>query len=256
MRAIDLNSDLGESFGAWSMGDDAAILEVVSSANVACGFHAGDPAGILHTLQAAAARDVAVGAHVAYPDLVGFGRRNMDVPAEQLTADVIYQIGALQGLARSAGTTVTYVKPHGALYNTIAGDPVQAAAVIQAILRIDPQLKLVCLANSKLLGWARDAGLACVSEAFADRAYTAQGTLVSRSRPGAVLHDVELITERMLRLVRDGVIEAEDGSLIELEADSICVHGDSPGAVNIAHALKQRLLEAGVNIRAFTRGQP
>lgn len=256
MRAIDLNSDLGESFGAWSMGDDAAILEVVSSANVACGFHAGDPAGILRTLEAAAARDVAVGAHVAYPDLVGFGRRNMDVPAEQLTADVIYQIGALQGLARSAGTTVTYVKPHGALYNTIAGDPVQAAAVIQAILRIDPQLKLVCLANSKLLGWARDAGLSCVSEAFADRAYTAQGTLVSRSRPGAVLHDVELITERMLRLVRDGLIEAEDGSLIELEADSICVHGDSPGAVNIAHALKQRLLEAGVNIRAFTRGQP
>ncbi|WP_122584336.1 LamB/YcsF family protein [Pseudomonas viridiflava] len=256
MRAIDLNSDLGESFGAWSMGDDAAILEVVSSANVACGFHAGDPAGILRTLEAAAARDVAVGAHVAYPDLVGFGRRNMDVPAEQLTADVIYQIGALQGLARSAGTTVTYVKPHGALYNTIAGDPVQAAAVIQAILRIDPQLKLVCLANSKLLGWARDAGLTCVSEAFADRAYTAQGTLVSRSRPGSVLHDVELITARMLRLVRDGVIEAEDGSLIELEADSICVHGDSPGAVNIAHALKQRLLEAGVNIRAFTRGQP
>ncbi|QXG49317.1 LamB/YcsF family protein [Pseudomonas viridiflava] len=256
MRAIDLNSDLGESFGAWSMGDDAAILEVVSSANVACGFHAGDPAGILRTLEAAAARDVAVGAHVAYPDLVGFGRRNMDVPAEQLTADVIYQIGALQGLARSAGTTVTYVKPHGALYNTIAGDPVQAAAVIQAILRIDPQLKLVCLANSKLLGWARDAGLTCVSEAFADRAYTAQGMLVSRSHPGAVLHDVELITERMLRLVRDGVIEAEDGSLIELEADSICVHGDSPGAVNIAHALKQRLLEAGVNIRAFTRGQP
>ncbi|WP_122434050.1 LamB/YcsF family protein [Pseudomonas viridiflava] len=256
MRAIDLNSDLGESFGAWSMGDDAAILEVVSSANVACGFHAGDPAGILRTLEAAAARDVAVGAHVAYPDLVGFGRRNMDVPAEQLTADVIYQIGALQGLARSAGTTVTYVKPHGALYNTIAGDPVQAAAVIQAILRIDPQLKLVCLANSKLLGWARDAGLTCVSEAFADRAYTAKGTLVSRSRPGAVLHDVELITARMLRLVRDGVIEAEDGSLIELEADSICVHGDSPGAVNIAHALKQRLLEAGVNIRAFTRGQP
>ncbi|WP_122532603.1 LamB/YcsF family protein [Pseudomonas viridiflava] len=256
MRAIDLNSDLGESFGAWSMGDDAAILEVVSSANVACGFHAGDPAGILRTLKAAAARDVAVGAHVAYPDLVGFGRRNMDVPADQLTADVIYQIGALQGLARSAGTTVTYVKPHGALYNTIAGDPVQAAAVIQAILRIDPQLKLVCLANSKLLGWARDAGLSCVSEAFADRAYTAQGTLVSRSHPGAVLHDVELITERMLRLVRDGVIEAEDGSLIELEADSICVHGDSPGAVNIAHALKQRLLEAGVNIRAFTRGQP
>ncbi|KPX98131.1 hypothetical protein ALO63_05210, partial [Pseudomonas amygdali pv. mori] len=168
MPAIDLNSDLGESFGAWSMGDDEAILDVVSSANVACGFHAGDPAGILRTLEAAAARGVAIGAHVAYPDLAGFGRRNMDIPSDQLTADVIYQIGALQGLARSAGTSVTYVKPHGALYNTIAGDQRQAAAVIQALLRIDPALKLVCLANSPLLGWAREAGLACVAEAFAD----------------------------------------------------------------------------------------
>ncbi|WP_449431482.1 LamB/YcsF family protein [Pseudomonas putida] len=251
MPAIDLNSDLGESFGAWSMGDDAAMLEVVTSANVACGFHAGDPAGILRTLQAAAERGVAIGAHVSYPDLVGFGRRNMAVPAEQLSADVIYQIGALQGLARSAGTKVSYVKPHGALYNTIAGDPVQAAAVIQALLRIDPQLKLVCLANSPLLDWAREAGLACVAEAFADRAYTAQGTLVSRNRPGAVLHDGELIAQRMLRLVREGVIEAEDGQLISLQADSICVHGDSPDAVGIARAVKQRLLEAGTTLRAF-----
>ncbi|MFJ4142406.1 LamB/YcsF family protein [Pseudomonas sp. NPDC089734] len=252
MRSIDLNSDLGESFGAWSMGDDAAVLEIVSSANVACGFHAGDPAGILRTLEAAAARGVAIGAHVAYPDLVGFGRRNMDVPSGQLTADVIYQIGALQGLARSVGTRVSYVKPHGALYNTIAGEPRQAAAVIQALLRIDPQLKLVCLANSPLLGWAREAGLPCVAEAFADRAYTAEGTLVSRSRPGAVLHDPELIAQRMLRLVRDGVIEAEDGSLINLEADSICVHGDNHDAVAIARNLKTRLLEAGVTISAFT----
>ncbi len=252
MRTIDLNSDLGESFGAWSMGDDAAILEVVSSANVACGFHAGDPAGILRTLEAAAARGVAVGAHVAYPDLVGFGRRNMDVPAEQLTADVIYQIGALQGLARSAGTQVSYVKPHGALYNTIAGDAKQAAAVIQAILRIDPTLKLVCLANSSLLGWARDAGLSCVSEAFADRAYTSAGTLVSRSKAGAVLHDPELIAQRMLRLVHEGVIETENGELIHLEADSICVHGDSPDAVGIARALRKHLLEADITIRAFT----
>ncbi|RMQ49785.1 hypothetical protein ALQ04_01326 [Pseudomonas cichorii] len=251
MRSIDLNSDLGESFGAWSMGDDAAVLEIVSSANVACGFHAGDPAGILRTLEAAAARGVAIGAHVAYPDLVGFGRRNMDVPSEQLTADVIYQIGALQGLARSVGTRVSYVKPHGALYNTIAGDPRQAAAVIQALLRIDPQLKLVCLANSPLIDWAREAGLSCVAEAFADRAYTAAGTLVSRSRPGAVLHDPQLIAERMLRLVRDGVIEAEDGSLIRLEADSICVHGDNHDAVAIARNLKACLLDAGVTIRSF-----
>lgn len=252
MRSIDLNSDLGESFGAWSMGDDAAILEVVSSANVACGFHAGDPLGILHTLETAAARGVAIGAHVAYPDLVGFGRRNMDIPAEQLRADVIYQIGALMGLARSAGTRVSYVKPHGALYNTIAHDRTQADAVIQAVLRIDPQLKLVCLANSPLLDWAREAGLSCVAEAFADRAYTAQGTLVSRSRPGAVLHDPELIAQRMLRLVREGVIEAEDGQVISLQAESICVHGDSPDAVNIARDLKTRLLEAGVTLRAFS----
>lgn len=252
MPAIDLNSDLGESFGAWSMGDDVAMLDIVTSANVACGFHAGDPAGILSTLEAAATRGVAVGAHVSYPDLVGFGRRNMAVPPEQLCADVIYQIGALQGLARCAGTRVSYVKPHGALYNTIAQDPVQAAAVIQAVLRIDPQLKLVCLANSPLIGWATQAGLTCVAEAFADRAYTAQGTLVSRSRPGAVLHDAELIAQRMLRLVREGLIEAEDGQIISLRADSICVHGDSPDAVGIARTVKSRLLEAGTTLHAFT----
>lgn len=256
MRAIDLNSDLGESFGAWSMGDDTTILEVVSSANVACGFHAGDPAGILRTLKAAAARGVAIGAHVAYPDLVGFGRRNMDIPAEQLTADVIYQIGALQGLARSVGARVSYVKPHGALYNTIAGDPKQAAAVIEALLRVDPALKLVCLANSPLLGWAAEAGLSCVAEAFADRAYTSEGTLVSRSRPGAVLHDAGLIARRMLRLVNEGVIESVDGRVIELQADSICVHGDSPDAVTIARSLKDCLHTAGVKIRAFTQAQP
>ncbi|KGK28110.1 LamB/YcsF family protein [compost metagenome] len=252
MRAIDLNSDLGESFGAWSMGDDAAMLEIVTSANVACGFHAGDPLGILRTLEAASHRGVAIGAHVSYPDLVGFGRRNMAVAPEQLTADVIYQIGALQALAGTVGARVTYVKPHGALYNTIAGDQAQASAVIDALLRVDPELKLVCLANSPLIGWAREAGLNCVAEAFADRAYTAQGTLVSRNRPGAVLHDVELIAQRMVRLAREGVIETEDGQLINLQADSICVHGDSPDAVGIARAVKTRLLDAGAQLRAFT----
>ncbi|MEJ5863220.1 5-oxoprolinase subunit PxpA [Pseudomonas farsensis] len=252
MPAIDLNSDLGESYGAWTMGNDAAMLDIVTSANVACGFHAGDPAGILATVQAAAARGVAIGAHVSYPDLIGFGRRNMAVPAAQLSADVVYQIGALQGLARSVGAQVSYVKPHGALYNTIALDPVQAGAVIQALLRIDPQLKLVCLANSPLLGWARQAGLSCVAEAFADRAYTAHGTLVPRTHPGAVLHDADLIAQRMLRLVRDGVIEAEDGQLIKLQAESICVHGDNPQAVDIARTVKHRLLEAGTELRAFS----
>ena len=209
---IDLNSDLGESLGGWRMGDDAAMLDIVSSANVACGFHAGDPAGILETLKAARARAAIVGAHVSYPDLVGFGRRNMDVASADLVAGVIYQIGALQGLARVAGTEVRYVKPHGALYNTIAHDRRQATDVITAMRAIDPSLVLVALAGSPLIDWARDAGLTVVAEAFADRGYTPEGTLVSRRDPGAVLHDVDQIAARMLMLVREGVVEAVDGS--------------------------------------------
>ena len=252
MSVIDLNSDLGESLGAWTMGDDAAMLEIVSSANVACGFHAGDAAGILQTLRAAAARGVVVGAHVAYPDLAGFGRRNMDVASSDLVADVIYQIGALQGLAQAAGTVVKYVKPHGALYNTIAQDKRQATDVINAIKAIDSSLVLMALAGSPLIAWARDAGLTVVAEAFADRGYTPQGALVSRREKGAVLHDEKLIAERMLKLVRDGVIEAVDGSLVRVEADSICVHGDSPGAVAIARQLRQRFEQEGVKIASFT----
>lgn len=248
---MDLNSDLGESFGAWTMGDDAAMLDIVSSANVACGFHAGDAAGILSTLKAAKARNVVVGAHVAYRDLTGFGRRNMDVASGDLVADVIYQIGALQGLARAAGTTVQYVKPHGALYNTIAQDKRQAMDVINAIKSIDPKLVLMALAGAPLIGWARDAGLTVVAEAFADRGYTPQGALVSRREPGAVLHDATLIAQRMLTLVREGVIEAVDGSLVPVEADSICVHGDSPGAVAIARNIRQRFEQEGVLIASF-----
>ena len=248
---MDLNSDLGESFGAWSMGDDAAMLDIVSSANVACGFHAGDAAGILATLQAAKVRNVVIGAHVAYRDLAGFGRRNMDVASNDLVADVIYQIGALQGLARAVGTTVKYVKPHGALYNTIAQDKRQATDVINAIKAIDPSLVLMALAGAPLIGWARDAGLTVVAEAFADRGYTPQGALVSRREPGAVLHDENLIAQRMLTLVRDGVIEAVDGSMVRVEAESICVHGDSPGAVAIARALRKQFEQEGVQITSF-----
>ncbi|EER60380.1 LamB/YcsF family protein [Acidovorax delafieldii 2AN] len=248
---IDLNSDLGESLGAWRMGDDAAMLDIVSSANVACGFHAGDAAGILSTLKAAQARGVTVGAHVAYPDLAGFGRRAMDVASADLVADVIYQIGALQGLATAAGTTVRYVKPHGALYNTIAQDKRQAQDVITAIRAIDPSLVLVALAGSPLVQWARDAGLRVVSEAFADRAYTPQGALVSRRDKGAVLHDAEQIAKRMVRLVQEGVIEAIDGSTVHIEADSICVHGDSPGAVAIARELRTRFVQEGITIASF-----
>jgi UPF0271 protein len=248
---MDLNSDLGESFGAWRMGDDDAMLDIVTSANVACGFLAGDPAGMLDTLRAAAARGVAIGAHVAYPDLAGFGRRNMDPSSRELVADVIYQIGALQGLAAAAGTRVTYVKPHGALYNTIARDERQAADVIAALRALDPGLVLMGLAGSPLLDWARAGGLRVVAEAFADRAYTPDGALVSRREAGAVLHDPDLVAERMLDLVRTGEITAIDGSHVRLQADSICVHGDSPGAVAMARAVRQRLESSGVSLAPF-----
>ncbi len=251
MPTIDLNSDLGESFGQWSMGDDAAMLDIVTSANVACGFHAGDPAGILRTLKAAAAKGVIIGAHVAYPDLVGFGRRNMDIASDELTADVIYQIGALQALATAAGTAVRYVKPHGALYNTIAHDTRQALAVITAIRAVDARLVLVALAGSPLIELARREGLTCIAEAFADRAYTPQGTLVSRREAGAVLHDAEQVAQRMLRLVRTGEVEAIDGSVTRIEADSICVHGDSPGAIQMAREVRQLLEQSGVSLQSF-----
>lgn len=253
MSTIDLNSDLGESFGAWTIGDDSAMLDIVSSANVACGFHAGDPAGILKTLTAAKARNVAIGAHVGYRDLAGFGRRNMDPTSEELLGDVIYQIGALQGLAKAAGTEVRYVKPHGALYNTIAYDARQAADVIAAIKRIDPHLVLVALAGSPLIDQARAEGLAVVAEAFADRAYTSKGELVSRREKGAVLHDPADVAERMLKLVSTGFLTSIDGVETRVDAQSICVHGDSPDAVAIARTLRDRLESAGQAIRAFTR---
>ena len=251
MKTIDLNSDLGESYGAWRMGDDAAMLEVVSSANVACGFHAGDPAGILRTVKAAAHRGVAIGAHVSYPDLAGFGRRDMDIAPADLTADVVYQIGALSGLAAAVGSKVRYVKPHGALYNRIAVDAVQGAAVIAALKAVDPTLVLMGLAGAPILDQARAAGLAVVAEAYADRAYTPAGHLVPRREAGAVLHDVPLIAARMVRLATEGVVEAIDGSVIRIDAQSICVHGDSPGAVAIAREVRGRLEAAGIAIAPF-----
>ncbi|MCA1370459.1 LamB/YcsF family protein [Bradyrhizobium sp. BRP14] len=251
MTAIDLNSDLGESYGAWRMGDDEAMLSIVSSANVACGFHAGDPAGILKTVKAAAERGVSIGAHVSYPDRVGCGRRDIDVTSPELVADVIYQIGALKGIAAAAGMQVRYVKPHGALYNRIATDAKQGAAVIEAIKAVDPSLVLMGLANAPILDLAGKAGLNVVAEAFADRAYTREGHLVSRRQPGAVLHDPAAIAQRMLRLAKDGTIEAIDGSVIRIDAKSICVHGDSPDAVAIAREIRRTFEAEGIAIRSF-----
>ena len=243
---IDLNSDLGESYGAWRMGDDAAMLAIVSSANIACGFHAGDPAGILSVLKEAAKRGVSVGAHIGYRDLVGFGRRNLDPSSAELVGDTIYQIGALQGLAKAAGTLVRYVKPHGALYNTIANDTRQADDVIAAIKALDPSLALMALAGAPIVEQARAAGLTVVCEAFADRAYNADGSLVSRRMAGSVIHDPEAIAERMLRLVMEGRITAADGTDIELEAQSICVHGDTSAAVAKPPTIREKFATKGV----------
>ena len=249
--AIDLNSDLGEGFGVWTLGDDEALLDVVTSANVACGFHAGDPDILRRVCDIAAGRGVAIGAHVGYRDLAGFGRRDMDVEPQRLTNDVIYQIGALDGFARVAGTRVRYVKPHGALYNTAVHDQQQAAAVVEAIHLYDESLPVMGLPGSALLTAAGSAGLRTIGEAFADRSYTPDGTLVPRSQPGAVLHDPQQVAERMARLVTTGTVTAADGTDVTISAESICVHGDSPDAVKMAIAVRQALAAAGVDLRPF-----
>jgi 5-oxoprolinase (ATP-hydrolysing) subunit A len=249
--AVDLNSDLGEGFGPWPMGDDEAMLDVVTSANVACGFHAGDPRQMRNMCGWAAQRGIAIGAHVAYRDLPGFGRRFIDVAPDELTADVLYQLGALEGFARAAGARVRYVKPHGALYNTIVHHEQQAAAVVDAIVAYDPSLAVLCLSGSRFLALAEEAGLPVHTEAFADRAYTADGTLVPRREAGAVLTGPDRVAERCVAMVRDGRVEAIDGSIVEVAADSICVHGDTPGATALASAVRQALTDAGVTLRPF-----
>ncbi|WP_306366408.1 LamB/YcsF family protein [Nocardiopsis sp. CC223A] len=253
MSRIDLNSDLGEGFGRWELGDDRALLSIVTSANVACGFHAGDPLVLRRTTADAAARNVAVGAHVGYRDLAGFGRRFIDVPPAELTADVLYQMGALSAFTRLAGDRIRYVKPHGALYNTIVHHEQQAAAVVEAVRAFDPGLPVLGLPGSRFLHLAEKAGLPTYREAFADRAYTPEGTLVSRREPGAVLHDPAEIAERCLRIARREPVTAVDGSEILIEADSLCVHGDSPGAVAIARTVAERLRAAGVTPAPFAR---
>ena len=252
MAAVDLNADLGESFGAWRLGDDDAMLDLITSANIACGFHAGDPAGLLRVCRAAAERGVRIGAQVGYPDLAGFGRRYIDVAHDDLIADVIYQIGALQALARSVGAHVGYVKPHGALYNTIVTDTQQARAVAAAVAAVDTGLPVLGLAGSAFFAEARRLGLRTVTEGFADRAYLADATLVPRGQPGAVLHDATEIADRVEQMVTTGTITAVDGTRIELNVESICVHGDSPGATQIARAVRTRLQERGVTLEAFS----
>ena len=248
---VDLNSDLGEGFGIWKLGNDEALLDVVTSANVACGFHAGDPNILRRVCDVAVSRGVSIGAQVSYHDLAGFGRRSMDVDATSLTNDVIYQMGALDGFARIAGSSVRYVKPHGALYNRTVYDDDQAAAVVAAVAAYDPTLPLLGLPGSALLRRAEQAGLHTVTEAFADRGYTAEATLIPRSQPGALLDDPAAVAERMVQMLLTGRLRSVDGVDVSVSARSICVHGDSPGAVAMAVAVRKALAEAGVEIRSF-----
>ena len=252
MGTVDLNADLGEGFGMWELGDDEAMLDVVTSANVACGFHAGDPALLLRTCRTAVERGVRIGAQVSYHDLAGFGRRFIDVHPDELIAEIIYQIGALQALAQAAGGEVSYVKPHGALYNAIVNNHAQARAVAKAVHAVDPGLPVLGLSGSVFFAEAQELGLRTVPEAFADRAYRSDGQLVSRRERNAVLHDVVEIADRVSSMVTAGRVAAVDGSTIPVTVESVCVHGDSPGAVHIASTVRDRLVADGVELKAFT----
>ncbi|MFE3037937.1 LamB/YcsF family protein [Streptomyces canus] len=251
MTSIDLNADLGEGFGRWQLTDDEQLLSVVTSANVACGFHAGDAVTMRRVCELAAARGVRIGAQVSYRDLAGFGRRAMDVPSAELTAEVAYQIGALEVFARAAGTRVSYVKPHGALYNRAVHDEEQASAVVAGVLLADATLPVLGLPGSRLLEAAGKAGLEPVTEAFADRAYTDEGTLVPRGQEGAVITDPEAVVERSLGLARDRAVTARSGARIGVRARSLCLHGDTPGAVELARRVRERLESSGVRVEAF-----
>jgi UPF0271 protein len=251
VNLIDLNADLGEGFGRWTLTEDDALLDVVTSANVACGFHAGDPSIMRRVCERAAERGVRIGAQVSYRDLAGFGRRAIDVPPEELADEVTYQIGALDVFARTAGSRVAYVKPHGALYNRVVHDEDQAAAVIAGIRRADPALPVLGLPGSALHRAAAVAGSPIVTEAFADRSYTAAGTLVSRREPGAVLHDEEEVVARSVRLVCESAVVAITGQRVPVDARSLCVHGDTPSAARLARRIRTALSEAGAVVRPF-----
>ncbi|MFE0591565.1 LamB/YcsF family protein [Micromonospora echinospora] len=249
---MDLNADLGEGFGIWRLGDDEALLEVVTSANVACGFHGGDPSTMRRVCAAAAERGVAVGAQVGYRDLAGFGRRHIEYAFDELRDDITYQLGALEAFCRPYRTRVRYLKPHGALYHAAACQESQAAAVVAAISDHDPELPVLCPPGSVLAQLATGAGLRVVAEGFADRGYLANGTLVPRSAPGALVTDPQEIAERAVRMATERTVTTVDGSVVPCPVESICLHGDTPGAVHAAALVRAALIDAGVPLRPFT----
>jgi 5-oxoprolinase (ATP-hydrolysing) subunit A len=251
-RTIDLNSDMGEGFGAYRMGPDAELLQYVTSANVACGFHAGDPRTMDATVAGAVAAGVAIGAHVSYPDLAGFGRRHIRVSTDELITDVLYQIGALEAFCRRHGTAVRYVKAHGALYNDLADDEDLAGALAEAVVAYGGSLSVLALSGSPAVDVLEKAGVPVVREGFADRAYTPAGRLVSRKEAGSVITDTAVVADRGQRLALGQPVEAQGGGTLKVEADSICIHSDTPGSVALAAALRDSLATAGVEIRAFS----
>lgn len=248
MTAIDLNSDLGESFGPWTMGQDEALMSSITSANVACGFHAGDPTVMRRTIELARHYGVAVGAHPGFPDLVGFGRREMQASAHEVEDFVLYQVAALAGLAAAAGVKLQHVKAHGALYNMAARDRELAAAIARATAAVDGTLMLFGLPNSALLREAERAGLKGAAEVFADRAYEPDGSLASRRKAGSVIHDRDQVVARAVRMARDREVTATDGSTIRLHGDTICIHGDTPGAADLARQVRAALEAAGSRV--------
>ena len=243
---IDLNCDMGESFGMYRMGLDEEVIKYISSANIACGFHAGDPMWMQRTVRLAEEHGVAVGAHPSFPDLVGFGRRNVSATPEEAKADLVYQIGALQAFTRSK--RLQHVKPHGALYNRAVSDEALSLAICDAVLEVDPSMVLIALAGSRWVEIAKQKGLRVAREVFADRALNPDGTLVPRSSPGAVIHDVDEVVRRSLNMVALGRATAITGDEIEVQADSLCLHGDTPNAVDMASTLRRELEAAGVSV--------
>jgi UPF0271 protein len=250
MKSLDLNCDMGESFGAWRMGDDAAVLEYVSSVNLACGFHAGDPTTIRNTMAAARAHGVAVGAHPSLPDLQGFGRREMSIQPQEAYDLTLYQIGAVAAFARASGSVLHHVKPHGALYNMAAKNADLAAAITRAVRDFDPRLILYGLSGSELVRAGRQAGIAVASEVFADRAYQSDGSLAPRGMPNSLIHDLGEAVAQVVRMVSENRVRCIDGKDVAIEADTLCIHGDAPQAPAFARAIRAELERLGVVVRA------
>jgi len=251
MQRIDFNCDMGEGFGAWRMGDDIALLDHITSANVACGFHAGDPATIRRTVKAAVEKGVAIGAHPSLPDLQGFGRRPMHVSPEEIYDIIVYQVGAVDAFARACGGRLSHVKAHGALYNMAAKDRALADAVAAAVRDVDRSLVLFGLSGSELIAAAQAAGVTSAAEVFADRSYQDDGSLTPRGRPGAMIEDVDASIEQVRRMVLEGLVRAQSGKDVAVRADTLCIHGDQPGALEFARRIRAALEQHGAEVRAI-----